>query len=125
MKESTNIITDPVAQREEFLRKHSEIREKMGPRITEAVCHVYGVTIGEILTKYLYGNLVEARGTIIYLMYFNGIPFKEISEDTGFSIPRISLSIQATRERIEKNPKYAKVIEDLISYLSHERETIQ
>jgi len=120
MKENANIITDPVAQREEYIRNHSETREKIGPRITEAVCHIYGVTIGEILTSYIYGNLVEARGTILYLMHSFGIPIKEIAEDTAFSRPRICQSLQATRERIEKNPEYAKIVEDLIKYLSHE-----
>jgi hypothetical protein len=72
--------------------------------IKAMICREYGITPDEFDSPFKYGNLPQARQLYCLVLHDLRYSTADISRITGFSPPRVSMTIDAGRRLCDKIP---------------------
>ena len=72
--------------------------------LKKMICREYGISLDEFDSQFKYGNIPQARQLFCLALKDSGMSVTEISNTTGFSIPRVSMTINAGETLCDKIP---------------------
>jgi hypothetical protein len=83
-------------------------------KLIEAICRDYSISEDEFNSNFKYGSLPEARQLYCMVLKSAGKKNGEIAEITGFSPPRVTITIQAGEKLSGKVPYFRQKYEALV-----------
>lgn len=86
-------------------------------KIIEMICREYGISPDEFNSNFKYGSLPEARQLLCIVLKQSGMSNKEICDHTGFSPPRVTISIASAEILWRKLPYFRQKCDLLKKYL--------